>query len=639
MDESAMALIDAYLDGDLDGAGIARFEAWLLADRQHQVAFAHAARIDTSLRVAVAARQDRQAPELESASHKQPARRLRVRRSNTRTPTRSWPRYAAGWMAAAALVMVACGVGWMNRSVHESVPVASAPVITASPTVAVTSPPHGQAVRVSAGAQCAGPCELTFDDGSRVQLEASGRLRIDHLTNDTGLTLLAGHLTADIAHQPSGASFKVATAHLTVAVVGTQFEVATDLSATSVAVGAGRVRVTDTHGTERLVSVGERAWAGAAGLAGRVLSVTPEPVTPEKATPDKNSFATLTAAAAVARPGDLILLLPGRHTGPLNDKLHSFITCRGTANQWITIAGSPGKRAVLVSGAWDALRCDDAAYLRITGLAITSDPAMADDIAGNGIHLMRCHHVTIDDCEITALGGDGLNTSRSDHLRILGNRVSGCGFRSVWSQGGIAICSSLAVDDAAGPHIEVIGNRISGSRINFPNRNTGSWEGSNGIGFYNQRPQDDGPDYPGFGPLLVASNNLCYDNDGAGIALYRVDHALITDNLLHYNGAGKGGTCELGLFSVSDVTVSRMLIVPRPGITSVITSPLIPQFHADIQVWSTDVSEPNRLDKSPYLTPCADEQTRSDFATLPGFPLVGLGVGPEVGATPSVPQP
>ena len=637
MDESVMAMIDAYLDGDLDAAGIARFEAWLLADRQHQVAFVRAARMDVSLRVAVAARQARLAPELDSVAFKRLIRRPRLRRSSARAVGRSWPRHAAGWMAAAAMVVVACGVGWMYRPAHESVPVASAPVIAASPTVSITASSHGQAVRVPEGTQCSGPCELMFDDGSRVQVDDAGRLRIDHLINGTGLTLLAGQLTANIAHQPAGASFTVATAHLTVAVVGTQFEVATDPSATSVAVGAGRVRVTDRHGAERLVSVGERAWAGVAGLAGRVLSVTPEAVTPEKATPDKNSFATLTAAAAVARPGDLILLLPGRHTGPLNDKLHSFINCRGTTNQWITIAGSPGKRAVLVSGAWDALRCDDAAYLRITGLAITSDPAMADDIAGNGIHLMRCHHVTIDDCELTALGGDGLNTSRSDHLRILGNRVSGCGFRSVWSQGGIAICSSLAVDTAAGPHIEVIGNRISGSRINFPNRNTGSWEGSNGIGFYNQRPQDDGSDYPGYSALLVASNNLCYDNDGAGIALYRVDHALITDNLLHYNGAGKGGTCELGLFSVSEVTVSRMLIVPRPGITSVITSPLISPFHADIQVWSTDVSESNRLDKSPYLTPCADEQTRSDFATQPGFPLVGAGVGPGVGATPSVP--
>ena len=625
-----MALIDAYLDGDLDAAGIARFEMWLLADRQHQIAFARAARIDTSLRVAVAARQVRLGPELNSAALKRPARRPRLRRSKAHALNRSWPRYAEGLMAAAAMVMVACGVSWMYRSAHESVPAASAPVITASPTVAVSSPHHGQLVRVPEGAQCVGPCELTFDDGSRVHVDDAGRLRIDHLINGTGLTLLAGQLTANIAHQPAGASFTVATVHLTVAVVGTHFEVATDPSATSVAVSAGRVRVTDIQGAERLMSVGERAWAGAAGLAGRVLSVTPE-TGMSQATPGQNNFATLTAAAAVARPGDLILLLPGRHTGPLNGDLHSFVSCRGTANQWITIAGYPGKRAVLVSGAWDALRCDDAAYLRITGLTITSDPAMADHIAGTGIHLLRCHHVTIDDCEVTDLGGDGLNSSRSDHLRILGNRISGCGFRSIWSQGGIAICSSLAVDAAEGPHIEVIGNRVSGSRMNFPNRKTGSWEGCNGIGFYNQRPQDDGPDYPGYSALLVATGNLCYDNAGAGIALYHADNALISDNLLHYNGAGKGGTCELGLFGVSDVTVSRLLIVPRPGIQSLITSPPIAGFNPGIQVWSNDVNQPGRLAESPYLTACADERDRTDFATRPVFP--------QVGATPSVTQP
>ena len=117
-----MALIDAYLDGDLDAAGIARFEAWLLADRQHQVAFARAARIDTSLRVAVAAREVRQASELDSVAFKQPTRRPRLRRSSARALNRSWPRYAAGLMAAAAMVMVACGVGWMYRPALESVP-------------------------------------------------------------------------------------------------------------------------------------------------------------------------------------------------------------------------------------------------------------------------------------------------------------------------------------------------------------------------------------------------------------------------------------------------------------------------------------------------------------------------------------
>lgn len=626
MDESAMALIDAYLDGDLDAEGLARFEAWLLADRQHQVAFARAARMDTSLRVAVVARQGRQDPELESVTPTRPARRPKLRRASGRALRRRWPRYAAGLMAAAAIVVVACGVGWRFRSAtpQESAPMA---IIVGKPlpTVVITAKLNGQSVRLPVGAQCAGPCELTFDDGSRVQVDDAGRLRIDHLSGDTALTLLNGHLTADIAHQPSGSSFKVATAHLIVAVVGTRFEVATDPSTTSVAVTAGRVRVTDTLGLEHLVNSGERAFAGTSGLAERVLSVSPSG---ERPPPD--GYASLTAAAAVARPGDLILILPGRHGGVLDVQNQEFIKCQGTAAAWITIAGIPGQRPIIESGAWDALHCENASFVKVVGLELTMNPLMSSEMAGNGLNLTRCHHILVENCIFRDLGGDGITATRSDHVRVERNRIIGCGHRSRWGQGGIGISSSLAMDDAPGPHTMISDNRITGSRTHQINVTNGEWTGGNGIGVYNHRPGDDGEDYPGYFIPILISGNLCADNDGSGISLFRTDQTRITGNLLHRNAAGRGGTCELGLFFATTVVADNNLLVPRADKKAVVSTDEALNTFRRTRVWGGLLEGYESIENSPFVLIYADENTRIDFRTLAGFPLCDAPCAVEV---------
>jgi hypothetical protein len=128
-------------------------------------------------------------------------------------------------------------------------------------------------------------------------------------------------------------------------------------------------------------------------------------------------YPTLTAAAAVAQPGDTLLMHGGTYPGGL------FIAnLKGTADQWITIKNAPGASVVLEGGG-NAIQFTDPEYLRIAGLIFQHQTGNGVNMDDGGTYSTPAHHVVFEGCtfrDMSATGNnDLLKLSGLDHFEVL----------------------------------------------------------------------------------------------------------------------------------------------------------------------------------------------------------------------------
>jgi ferric-dicitrate binding protein FerR (iron transport regulator) len=397
-------LISAHLDGALDDAGHQALEAWLLADRAHQRRFLLAVMDHRAMAGALAAR-----PPLTIRT----ARRVRRRRGLR----------AASWSGAALAAALLVGVAVLLW------PAAAVP----GPRLLVAGV-AGTAQRLGAAAEVAVDpgrgAALLYDDGTRVELEAGSALTV----SGTRVTLRHGRLAADVAHQPAGRPFVIATPNATVTVLGTALDVATDGTESVVAVTRGRVaverggdaaRVEVGAGERSVVAKGEPLLArSTAALDGRLLRVGAG-----------QAYATLADLPALA-PGDVVELQPGTHRGAWR------LPAAGTVLRPVTIRGAPGRLPLIsaeglaLSGAGPVPRAAvqlEGGHWRIQHLAIEG-ARNGENAAGirlvevggaalSDCRIARCDQgvdaiadqVTIEDCDIGDCGAPGA----ASHCRAL----------------------------------------------------------------------------------------------------------------------------------------------------------------------------------------------------------------------------
>ena len=121
-------------------------------------------------------------------------------------------------------------------------------------------------------------------------------------------------------------------------------------------------------------------------------------------------YATLAAAAAVAKPGDTIQINNGTYSGGDN-----ITNLQGTSAAWITIRAAKGA-TVLYSGNTQAFQLSDPAYLRIQGLQFEKQSANGVNIDDAGTFDTPAHDIIIENCEWLDIGGTGNN----DLLKLSG---------------------------------------------------------------------------------------------------------------------------------------------------------------------------------------------------------------------------
>ena len=133
----------------------------------------------------------------------------------------------------------------------------------------------GAELRDGVSIECAGPAQLKFADGTRLELSGEARLQekvIGKRATGRGLVLARGVVTADVAKQPAGQSFLFMTTHAEVQVVGTRLSVQTGAE-TRVDVQEGQVRVTPLRGGQVVtLAAGQGLEVAASGAPRGYLS-------------------------------------------------------------------------------------------------------------------------------------------------------------------------------------------------------------------------------------------------------------------------------------------------------------------------------------------------------------------------------
>lgn len=122
------------------------------------------------------------------------------------------------------------------------------------------------------------------------------------------------------------------------------------------------------------------------------------------------TYATLSAAAAITQPGDTILIHGGTYFGGL-----SITNLKGAANQWITIQNGPGG-PVIFEGGGNAIQFVEPAYLHIIGLIFQHQTGNGVNTDDGGTYDTPAHHVIFEQCVFRDMSASGNN----DLLKLSG---------------------------------------------------------------------------------------------------------------------------------------------------------------------------------------------------------------------------
>lgn len=232
-------------------------------------------------------------------------------------------------------------------------------------------------------------------------------------------------------------------------------------------------------------------------------------------------FATLQHAARVVKPGDKVVVMPGRYQG-------FDLRKSGKPGAPIIFSGKPG--AVIdrdnPKTRRDGINIENASHIRIENLEVVGAKR-------TGIRAARCHHVTIAGNRLHKNGRWGIFTAFCDDLLIEANEATRSG-----REHGVYVSNS-------GDRPVIRGNVLWGNNKAGVHMNGDAGEGGDGIIsdavveanliFKNGARGASGVNCDGVQSSVIR-NNLIFDNQASGISLYRIDGAAgSTGNLVINN--------------------------------------------------------------------------------------------------------
>ena len=273
---------------------------------------------------------------------------------------------------------------------------------------------------------------------------------------------------------------------------------------------------------------------------------------------------TIQFAVDLALPGDLILVNDGLYEGPVimtrSGEPDAYITLK-SINKW-------GAKVEVVNGEGDQDGIKAAAnYLTIDGFELF-DPDPQVGHHGNGVTVYKNHHINILNNKIYNFGGSGIQAVHFDHLLVENNVVYNNAKYNPNQTSGISLYQAVAVDDEPGYHAIIRNNRSFGN-INLIPTNAGQTYDGNGIlidDFWNSTGEETNIIFP---HRTLIENNLCYDNGGKGIQVYKSNYVDVYNNTAYHNnhdlqntGTWRG---ELSLISSTGTVWRNNIGISNPG--------------------------------------------------------------------------
>jgi parallel beta-helix repeat protein len=281
----------------------------------------------------------------------------------------------------------------------------------------------------------------------------------------------------------------------------------------------------------------------------------------------EEAWATLSYAFGRLLPGDTLWVSDGIYiTTKLRlQNIHAIEespTIIRSINQW-------GAKISLISlNEYDnLLEIANCSYLEFNGFELYD----STNSKGSGIDVRESsHHITVSDCYVHDCGCGGISSRVSDYLTFENNVVRDNAKRSEWNCSGISIWHPVEYDQEPGYHMIIRGNVAFENECDLPFTPMGHTNPTDGNGiiiddYYNTQG---GGQEGGYHSATLVENNLCFNNGGRGITVFKSDSVTVRHNTIWHNIyiLSKYGkyTGDLEFFESRQSNVYNNIVVQNP---------------------------------------------------------------------------
>lgn len=251
------------------------------------------------------------------------------------------------------------------------------------------------------------------------------------------------------------------------------------------------------------------------------------------------AFKSISHGISKLTPGDRLLVEDGEYVG----KTIRIENLQGTAGRPITIR-SVNKWGAILSRPDDAnpdssvVVVSQSTYVIFEGFEIYDSPAGIE----SGVDVRsHSHHITIRDNYIHDCACGGISSRESDYLTFESNVVRDNAKRNEWNCSGISVWHPIEHDQEPGNHIIIRKNIAFENECDLPFRPLGHDTPTDGNGIIvddyraTQKIANALGQAGGFRSGTLIENNLCFNNGGKGINVYKSDNVTIRNNTCYHN--------------------------------------------------------------------------------------------------------